>query len=229
MQNIKAIVFDFDGVINNGVEAHYDFYRDLCKSHNIEPPFSSKEEFREWFDPLDYKTNHQNLGISLKEPRNIPYKEYIEQADIPLVRGIKEVIEKFRKKYVLAIVSTNHKEIVEHELEEYGILKFFKVVIGNGDAFKIKPHPEALLKCLEKLKLSNKDVVYIGDMVTDVETSRNANIKIISVTWGWSSKEELKKAKPDWIVDNPKELHRVIEGTSGAKLLDNESFNITRS
>ena len=71
MQNIKAIIFDFDGVINNGVAVHYDFYRDLCKLHNIEPPFSSKEEFKEWFDPLDYKTNYQNLGISLKDPKNI--------------------------------------------------------------------------------------------------------------------------------------------------------------
>jgi phosphoglycolate phosphatase len=64
---------------------------------------------------------------------------------------------------------------------------------------------------LKELKLSNKEVIYIGDMVSDIETSRNANVKIISVTWGWSSKEELKKAKPDWIVDDPKELHKVID------------------
>lgn len=220
MQSIKAIIFDFDGVINNGVAVHYDFYRDLCKSHNIEPPFSPEEEFKEWFDPLDYKANYQNLGISLKDPKNIPYIEYIKQAGIPLIEGIKEVIEKLSKKYVLAVVSTNHKEIIEHQLEDYGILKFFRVVMGHGDVFEIKPHPEALLKCLEKLELSNKDVVYIGDMVADVETSRNANIKIISVTWGGPSKEELKKAKPDWIVDNPKELHRILEWSSVANLLD---------
>ncbi len=216
MQNIKAIIFDFDGVINNGVEVHYDFYRELCKSHNIKPPFSDKKEFRDWFDPRDYKPNYRNLGISLKDPKNIQYKDYIKQVGIPLIGGIKEVIEKLSKKYILAIVSTNHKEIIEHQLEDYGILKFFKPIIGNGDIFKIKPHPEALLKCLEELKLSNKEVIYIGDMVSDTETSRNANIKIISVTWGWSSKEELKKAKPDWIVDNPKELHKVIERSSEA-------------
>ena len=210
MQKIKAIIFDFDGVINNGVEVHYDFYRDLCKSNNIKPPFSTKKEFRGWFDARDYKINYQNLDISLKDQKNIPYAEYIKQVGIPLIKGIKEVIEKLSKKYVLAVVSTNHKEIIEHQLKVYGILKFFKVIIGNGDVFKIKPHPEALLKCLKELKLSNKEVIYIGDMVSDIETSRNANIKIISVTWGWSPKEELKKAKPDWIVDNPKELYKPI-------------------
>ena len=218
MQNVKAIIFDFDGVINNGVEVHYDFYRDLCKSHNIEPPFSSKEEFREWVDPLDYRTNYQNLGISLKDPRNIPYKEYIKQTGIPLVKGIREIIEKLSKKYVLAIVSMNHKEIIEHQLEDYGIMKFFRVVMGNGDVFKIKPHPQALLKCLEKLKLDNRDVIYIGDMVSDIETARNAKAKIISVTWGWSSKEELRKAQPDFVVDNPKELYSIVERSSGANL-----------
>jgi len=210
MQNIKAIIFDFDGVINNGVEVHYDFYRDLCKSHDIEPPFSTKEEFRGWFDPRDYKTNYKNLGISLGDSKNVPYKEYIKRVGIPVIKGMKEVIERLRKKHILAIVSTNHKEIIKHQLEDYGILKLFKVVIGNGDVFKIKPHPEILLECLEKLKLSGKEAIYIGDMISDIEASRNANIKIISVTWGWDSKEELKKAKPDWIVDNPKELLSIL-------------------
>jgi len=216
MQNIKAIIFDFDGVINNGVEVHYDFYRNLCKSHNIKPPFSDKKEFIDWFDARDYKTNYRDLGISLKDPKNIQYKDYIKRAGIPLIKGMKEVIEKISREYILAVVSTNHEEIIEHQLEDYGLLKFFKVVIGNDSVFKIKPHPEALLKCLEEIKLSNKEVIYIGDMVDDVETSRNANIKIISVTWGWSSKEELKKAKPDWIVDNPKELYKAIEESLGA-------------
>ncbi|MBD3361251.1 HAD-IA family hydrolase [Candidatus Woesearchaeota archaeon] len=206
MKNIKAIIFDFDGVINNGVEIHYDFYRDLCKAHDIKPPFVSKEAFREWFDPREYRTNYKNLGISLKNSRNLNYTEYIKRTGIPLIAGITEIIAKLSKKYTLAIVSTNHKEIIEHQLEDYGLLKFFKVIIGNGDVFKIKPNPEALLKCLKKLKLSHKEVIYIGDMVSDVETARNANIRIISVTWGWSSKEELKKSKPDLIIDNPKEL-----------------------
>lgn len=210
MQDIKAIIFDFDGVINNGVEVHYDFYRDLCKSHDIEPPFSTKYEFRGWFDPRDYKTNYKNLGIFLRDSKNISYKEYIKRFGIPVIKGMKKVIKKLTKKYVLAIVSTNHKEIIENQLEEYGILKSFKVVIGNGDMFKIKPHPKALLKCLKKLKLSSKEAIYIGDMISDIEAARNANVKIISVAWGWSSKEELKKAKPDWIVNNPKELLSIL-------------------
>ncbi len=156
MKNIKAIIFDFDGVINNGVEVHYDFYRDLCKAHDIKLPFISKEEFIEWFDPREYRTNYRNLGISLKDLKNLNYAEYIKRTGIPLIAGIKEIIAKLSKKYILAIVSTNHKEIIEHQLEDYGLLKFFDIIIGNGDVFKIKPNPEALLKCLEKLKLSRE-------------------------------------------------------------------------
>jgi len=210
MESIKAIIFDFDGVINNGVEVHYGFYRDLCKSHGIKPPFSTRGKFIEWFDPREYRTNYDNLEISLKDPKNIPYQEYIKQAGIPIIKGMKETIEELNKNYILAVVSTNHKEIIEHQLKDYGILKFFSVIIGNGDTSRIKPHPEALLKCLEKLKLRNKEVVYIGDMVSDIEASRDANIKIVSVTWGWSSKEELNKAKPDFIADDPEELLRIF-------------------
>lgn len=207
---IKAIIFDFDGVINNGVGTHYDFYRDLCTSHNIEPSFSTEKEFIDWFDPRDYKTNYQNLGISLKNPKNIPYENYIKRVGIPPVKGMKEMIRKLSKNHMFAVVSTNHKEIIKHQLEDYRILEFFKVIIGNDDVFRIKPHPEALFKCLEKLKLTNREVIHVGDMVSDIEASRNADIKIISVTWGWSSKDQLKKAKPDWIVNNPEELYKVI-------------------
>ncbi len=210
MKNIKAIIFDFDGVINNGVKVHYKFYRDLCRLHKIKSPFSTQKEFKKWFDPINYKTNYKNLEISLKDKKNISYKRYIKRIGIPIIKGMKRVIEKLNKRYMLAVVSTNHKEVIEHQLKDYGLLKFFKVIIGNGNVFKIKPHPEALLKCLKKLKLNNKEVIYIGDMVNDVITARNANIKITSVTWGWSSKEELKKAKPDWIVGKPEELLKIF-------------------
>lgn len=206
MKKIKAIRFDFDGVINDGVKVHYEFYKKLCKIHNVKPPFSTQEEFKEWFDPRDFRPNYKELGISLKDPKNMSYKDYINRVGIPPIEGIKEVIKELSKRYVLTVISSNHREVIEHQLNEYGLLKFFKIVMGNGDVSNIKPHPEALLKCLENLELSNEEAIYIGDMVTDIEASRNANMKVISVTWGWNSKAELEEAKSDWIVDSPKEL-----------------------
>ena len=48
-------------------------------------------------------------------------------------------------------------------------------------------------------------------MDIDIETAKNANVKIISATWGWSSVDDLKKTEPDWIINNPKELLKTFE------------------
>lgn len=89
-------------------------------------------------------------------------------------------------------------------------MNFFKTIISKGDVLKIKPHPNPLLKCLEELKLNKEEVIYIGDTISDIKASKSAGIKIGSVTWGWSFREELEKAKPDWIVKSPEALYDII-------------------
>jgi len=54
------------------------------------------------------------------------------------------------------------------------------------------------------------ECIYIGDSEVDVQTSQNAGVKCIGVTWGYRDKEELLKAGAEIIADNCCEILEII-------------------
>jgi len=40
---------------------------------------------------------------------------------------------------------------------------------------------------------------------------KRAGVKSSGVSWGWHSKNKLKKANPDFLIDNPDELINLLE------------------
>ena len=59
--------------------------------------------------------------------------------------------------------------------------------------------------------LKNKEIVYVADETRDIEAAKKAKVRIISVTWGFNSREILKKQNPDFLVDRPEEILRIID------------------
>ena len=47
-------------------------------------------------------------------------------------------------------------------------------------------------------------------LVRDVEGSKKANIKVLAVTWGFDSEENLKASIPDYLVRTPKDAEKTI-------------------
>ena len=79
------------------------------------------------------------------------------------------------------------------------------------DFLEKKPAPDMALYALEKLGVSKKEAVFIGDAETDILTAKNSEIPCISVTWGFRDRDELKKSGAEIFVDTADELVSAIE------------------
>ena len=62
------------------------------------------------------------------------------------------------------------------------------------------------------LKVKNSKAYMIGHTAHDIEMVKNAKINTIAVTWGYNAKEELKQASPDYIINDPSELVKILRG-----------------
>jgi phosphoglycolate phosphatase len=49
---------------------------------------------------------------------------------------------------------------------------------------------------------SSKDIVMIGDTVFDIEGGKENGLSSIAVTYGFGKKEDLEKARPDYLVES---------------------------
>ena len=90
-------------------------------------------------------------------------------------------------------------------IEALRMKKFFLQIYGGNSFATKKPDPEGARRLLEECRVRAEHAVIIGDSHTDVETGHNAGIWTVGVTYGFAP-QSLADAKPDVIVDHPREL-----------------------
>jgi phosphoglycolate phosphatase len=121
------------------------------------------------------------------------------------------VIRKLNERKIkLGIVSTKFRYRIEQILERENLLEYFNVIIGGEDIPNLKPDPSGLLLAVKNLNLNSKEVIYIGDSITDAQTAINANILFIAVLSGVTSKKDFNELKVDRFLNNVAELPRVL-------------------
>jgi phosphoglycolate phosphatase len=65
-------------------------------------------------------------------------------------------------------------------------------------------------KVLSILNSKSENTLYVGDSEVDILTAANANLKCISCSWGFRTKDELKFAGANIIIDKPIELLKYL-------------------
>ena len=78
----------------------------------------------------------------------------------------------------LGIVSTKTGETIEYIMERYGLKDALEFVIGSYDVTHHKPHPEGILKAVERMGVAKEDFLYCGDTVLDAQAAQRL---------GWTS------------------------------------------
>lgn len=124
--------------------------------------------------------------------------------------GVSELIAELREKGIkIAVVSNKLHEAVKALCEDYfpGLID---EAIGVCVESERKPNPVNVLKALELFSTDKSSAVYIGDSEVDVQTSHNAELKCIGITWGFRSEQELLEAGCDFIADTCGEVKELI-------------------
>jgi HAD superfamily hydrolase (TIGR01662 family) len=210
---IKAIIFDWDGVLVDSLSVNFQIYRIVENKIGIKVlPNDAKGDHFE----LDWKKLFYRIGITedkiLKKVTKI-YGEELKKVekDVKLFPGIVKILEELNKKYSLGVVSNTHTKRIEKIMDHLKIKKYFKIVIG-GKLGKMKPDPGTILECIKKLGVTPKETVYVGDMDEDITTGKNAKVKlVVAVTYGFHSEKKFDNFNPDIIYSSPKELIKLLE------------------
>ena len=89
-----------------------------------------------------------------------------------------------KKKIKLGIVTSKDCIRTKKILKKFS-LKFNEIRCSNNK-FPGKPKPDKILSILKKLKIKKNETVYIGDMMVDKLTAKNAGIDYIHASYGYS-------------------------------------------
>ena len=102
-------------------------------------------------------------------------------------------------------------QVIQKELDYFGISQFFTHVVTALDTSKPKPSPEALIRCVKALDIEMCDCIIAGDSVNDVKAGKAAGAKTVAVLSGLFRRDELAKECPDLILPDLNSLPEFIE------------------
>jgi phosphoglycolate phosphatase len=137
------------------------------------------------------------------------YKEHSADNTKPY-EGIIALLDELKSKGVkLAVVSNKADFAVQTLVEEY-FQGLFDFAVGEREGIRRKPCPDSVNEAIKVLDASPDEVVYVGDSEVDIETSRNAGVECVAVTWGFRDKCVLESLSPEYIIDKPSQLMELI-------------------
>lgn len=189
------ILFDLDGTLIDSTDAILESFHNSFKVHNYPNP--QDEDITALIGhPLDVM--YRELGIKEDVVWDYvhTYKEHyrlISTKKTTLLANAKDAILRANKFATLGVVTTKTGKYSKILMEHFDLMKYFEVLIGREDVQNPKPHAEPILKALENLDSSNKEIWMIGDTRLDLISAKNAGVNSIGVLSGYDSCDILKK------------------------------------
>lgn len=125
--------------------------------------------------------------------------------------GIMEMLAAMKERNIQMAVLSNkpHKQTVKVVHAMCGE-DMFAYIQGQKDEIPRKPDPAGIYYIADKLGVSVDECLYVGDSEVDAVTGNNAGVKTVCVSWGFRTKEELKAAGAEYIIDKAEELLKFL-------------------
>jgi phosphoglycolate phosphatase len=116
-------------------------------------------------------------------------------------------LDELKKKGMKLVVLTGFdRRETTFFLERMGLARYFDLVLCAEDIVMHRPNPRGLLLVVEQMAVKKEEVLYVGDAWVDIQFARNAGVKVACVKTGAQDNALLEQEKPDYLVENFKEL-----------------------
>lgn len=217
MENIKAIIFDMDGVLVDSEPIHEKVEIQTCREFGIDLPEKKWDNFRgkklaEIFSYLSKKYGKGDEPIDEMIERKVEL--YLERAlkDMEMISGAGEFLEKVKEddnfSYMLTTSGTGEQQ--EKILEKFGLTESFPERITAEDVVKGKPDPEPYLKSVERLSLPAENCLVIEDSYNGILSAKAAGCQACGLSSSYFSKKQLEEAGADLVISEFKELEEKL-------------------
>lgn len=206
----KTILFDFDGTLADTLQEGVKIYNQIAREYGCKPVPQEEIEGLRGKRPQEFL---EDYGVTFfKLPRillrmrdELNYKMRTIQAFPNIVQTILDI---HTAGFSLGVLTSNSQDNVKSFLQRNHVEKIFDFVFSEKHLFG---KHKAMKRLLKKNNLSPNDVLYVADETRDIEAARKAGVKIISVAWGFNTKEVLLAQKPDVLIHSPAELLSAIQ------------------
>jgi HAD superfamily hydrolase (TIGR01509 family) len=183
---IRAIVFDFDGLILDTEEPVYRSWLEVYEAHGEQLPFERWVQIVGSTTAGFHPQHHleERLGRTLPKEvldRRIGRRTEMILAQEVLPGVLRRIAEAKAMGMKLGVASSSTTEWVRGHLARLGILESFECMRCRDDVANAKPEPDLYLAVLECLGVRASEAIAIEDSPNGVLAAKRAGMRCVAI------------------------------------------------
>jgi HAD superfamily hydrolase (TIGR01509 family) len=208
---IKALLFDFDGLILDTEMPEYESWQGIYRQYGHDFPLDKWASIlggtgSSHFDPhlhLEELLGKKLNRVEIWGKRRADYLRQIEQQ--PILPGVLNYLEEAKKHGLrLAVASSSPRNWVHGHLARLGIIERFQSIKTADDVQHTKPDPALFIAVLEEFNLSANEGIVFEDSPNGVAAAKHAGLYCVAVPNPLTAQLDLSQS--DRILDSLAEM-----------------------
>jgi HAD superfamily hydrolase (TIGR01509 family) len=184
---IKALIFDFDGLILETEGPSYQSWQTLYHSFGLSLPFSTWSSIigttQGVFDPaseLKKKVQRQVDWHAVELQRQASEQALIESQ--PVLPGVLEYLQEGRQLGLkIGLASSSSCHWVMGHLARLNLVHYFDCIRAADDVRNVKPHPELYLSVLSSLGIRPAEAIALEDSPLGIQSAKESGVYCVAV------------------------------------------------
>jgi phosphoglycolate phosphatase len=209
---MALIIFDFDGVLADTLDDLIQFGQEVCDELGVKHVV--KKDDLSNLEIMSFAT----FGRACEVPENLVdkfvqrcLKRFADKKSPPAIfDGLSNIIRNLSINNTIAIITTNSSQNVNAFLVEHGLSGCIQAVYGV-DSPGSKGQKISIARERFSADQKHESVFMVGDSLSDIRAAKETATTSIAVTWGHQSLEYLLSGNPDYVVNFPDELIKIID------------------
>jgi HAD superfamily hydrolase (TIGR01509 family) len=187
---IKALIFDFDGLILETEEPIYLAWQEIYQSYGCHLPL---ESWTSIIGTADYEFEpiselERQVGRQL-DRQALQARQHQREAEMIMTRtampGVQDYLDDARRLGLnIGLASSSTCEWVTTHLGRLGLVDYFDTIKGSDDVHRTKPDPQLFLAVLDDLKVGAEEAIVLEDSPNGVLAANRAGIYCVAVPNG---------------------------------------------
>ena len=185
---IKALIFDFDGLIVDTEMPDYESWQRVYAQHGEELPVEKWGQIvggtaASDFDPHSYLEELCGEELDREEVWLSRRKQYLDGiSEQPILPGVMSYLDDAERMGLkLGVASSSPENWVRGHLARLGIYQRFHAIKTADDVKRTKPDPELYLAAVNELGISGAESVAFEDSPNGIKAAKEAGLFCVAV------------------------------------------------